>query len=388
MEKVGQETRMISDRALRFIGFISFFDHYCMPPMLLLLVAGTELSFAQAVELVAAYSLCYAVGQPLWGLISDRFGRLFVLRSSLLGALLGSLASVMFISFLPLLLARSLCGLMFGAMYPTLLTLLGDTRTGVEKAKGLSDLQVYSSLGTTFATLSAGILAATVDWRIVFVLPALGTVTALLMLRGVDEPAHGRKGINFSVALRPRNLGLYAIVFIEGALLMGLPKYIVPALQQSGVGIGLAGVLGCALAAGIIIGARLMRRLVGQFSRTWLIGIGGAILIFSFIPSTFFFSPSSLTITALLFGFANAIMHSSMQGWATDIAPEARATTVSFFVFSLFFGASVMTYLTADLAANADYNQIFGIGMVISILLVILACAAHAAWARKYADQP
>ncbi|GAA1407632.1 hypothetical protein AUR04nite_14280 [Glutamicibacter uratoxydans] len=379
----GAPAQRINDSSLRFIGFLSFFDRYGMPPMLLMLAAGTQLDFAQAVELVAAYSLCYAIGQPFWGLVSDKFGRLAVLRSSLVGAALGSLASIMFTSYLPLLMARSFTGLMFGAMYPTLLTVLGDTRQGIERAKGLSDLQIYSSLGTTLATLSAGALAAYLDWRVVFALPALGATAALLMLRGVQEPAHERAGFNFAAALRPKNLGLYAIVFVEGALLMGLLTYVVPALQQTGVSVALSGVLGCAFALGVILGARAMRRLVTKFSRTWLIGIGGGILAASFIPSAFFFSPASLTMTALLFGAANAIMHSSMQGWATDITPEARATTVSLFVFALFFGASSITYLTAGLAAQADYARIFTIGLAISLALVVIACTSHAAWAKK-----
>ncbi|QRQ78073.1 MFS transporter [Glutamicibacter protophormiae] len=370
----------LPDSALRFIGFLSFFDRYGTAPMLLMLSAGTSLSFTQAVELIAAYALLYAVGQPFWGLVSDRFGRLTVLRCSLVGAMLGSIASVLFTDYLPLLLARSFTGLMFGAMYPTLLTLLGDTRKGIDRARGLSDLQIYSSLGTTLATLAAGLLAAYLDWRVVFILPALGAVAALVSLRGVREPARGHAAMKLRAAVRPANLMLYAIVFVEGALLMGLLTYIVPALQQSGVGVGLSGVLGCGFALGVILGARLMRRLVARFSRTWLIGLGGAVLFLSFAPSAFSPSPASFTFTAFFLGAANAIMHSSMQGWATDIAPEARATTVSLFVFSLFFGASTLTYLTAGLAANADYAQIFGYGFWLGIALAVVATLAHARW--------
>ena len=380
---MSSSTQHVSSASLRFIGFLSFFDRYGMPPMLLMLSAGTALSFAETVQLVAAYSLCYAVGQPFWGLVSDRFGRLTVLRASLAGAMLGSIASLLFTSYLPLLAARSFTGLMFGAMYPTLMTLLGDTRKGIERAKALSDLQIYSSLGTTFATISAGIIAAYLDWRVVFALPALGATAALLMLRAAREAPRSTGRVDFAAALRPKNLLLYAIVFVEGALLMGLLTYIVPALQQAGVSVTLSGLLGCAYALGVIIGARIMRRLVSKFSRSTLIGIGGAVLAASFVPSAFLFSPVSLTLTALLLGAANAIMHSSMQGWATEITPQARATTVSLFVFSLFLGASAITFVTAQLAAQAAYATIFGIGLAASLVLTIVATFAHASWRRR-----
>ncbi|MFJ2619189.1 MFS transporter [Glutamicibacter sp. NPDC087344] len=382
-EPIDSKPARVPDSALRFIGFLSFFDRYGTAPMLLILAASTALSLAEAVELVAFYALFYAVGQPIWGLLSDRFGRLTVLRCALVGAILGALASVLFASYLPLLVARSFTGLMFGALYPTLLTLLGDTRQGIERARGLSDLQIYSSLGTTLATLAAGLLATYLDWRVVFLLPAVGSVAALFSLRQLQEAPRGRSGTNFRAALRPMNLALYAIVFVEGALLMGLLTYVVPALQQSGVSVGLSGVLGCAFALGVILGARLMRRLVTRFTRTWLIGIGAAALSVGFLPSAFAPSPISYTLTAFALGAANAIMHSSMQGWATDIAPEARATTVSLFVFSLFLGASAATYLTADLAEQSQYAQIFAYGLWLSLILAVVATTTHRLWRKR-----
>lgn len=197
------DRRVVPDTALRFIGFLAFFDRYATPPILLVLSAVTELSLGQAVQLVAGYSLLYAVGQPLWGLLSDRFGRLTVLRTALLGAVLGAIVSTLFSAYLPLLIARSFTGLMFGALYPTLLTLIGDTRTGIERARGLSDLQIYSSLGTTLATLAAGTLAAFVDWRLVFALPAVGALAALYSLRKVMGVGTGNRRLRY-VRLLPR----------------------------------------------------------------------------------------------------------------------------------------------------------------------------------------
>ena len=374
---------VVPDSALRFIGFLAFFDRYGTPPMLLILAAVTQLSLTQAVQLVAGYSLLYAVGQPLWGLLSDRFGRLSVLRLALLGAVLGSLSSTLFVAYLPLLITRCFTGLMFGALYPTLLTLLGDTRTGIHRARGLSDLQIYSSLGTTLATLSAGTLAAVIDWRLVFVLPALGALAALYSLRKVREVAPERRRFSLRPAFTPATLVLYLVVFIEGALLMGLLTYIVPALQDEQIDITLAGFLGCGFALGVILGARLMRRLVAHFSRSMLIFIGSLVLAVGFALSAFWYSVTALTLTAVLMGATNAIMHSSMQGWATDVAPTARATTVSFFVFSLFFGASVGTWVTAGLAESGQYAQIFHYGFYAALVLSLLATFAHELWHRR-----
>ncbi|EMY33851.1 MFS superfamily transporter [Arthrobacter crystallopoietes BAB-32] len=381
----GTPRNQVPDAVLRSVGFLAFFDRFGTPPMLVVLADRTELSLGQAVQLVAAYALLYAVGQPLWGLFSDRFGRMAVLRTALVGVLLGALASTLFSSYLPLLLARSFTGLMAGALYPTLLTILGDTRTGIERARGLSDLQIYSSLGTTIATLATGTLAALVDWRLVFALPALGCLVLLVYLRGAGtgRPA-GRGGMRLGHAFSPSALGIYGLAVLEGAVLMGILTYIVPALQHAGVGVSLAGVLAAGFGIGVILGARLMRRLVHRFTRTQLIGIGGSVLVAAFLVSSLWQVPAALTATALLIGVSNAVLHSSMQGWATDIAPQARATSVSLFAGSLFLGSSLYNFLTAGLADNRQYGTIFLLGLIASVLLTAAATTGHAAWKRTH----
>ncbi|WP_190988760.1 MFS transporter, partial [Pseudarthrobacter sulfonivorans] len=275
----GDRRDEVPDSILRSVGFLSFFDRFATPPMLLVLTERTDLSLGQAVQLVAAYALLYAVGQPVWGLISDRFGRITVLRAALAGVLLGAVASTLFNAYIPLLLARAFTGLMVGALYPTLLTLLGDTRTGILRAKGLSDLQIYSSMGTTIATLAAGTLAAVVDWRLIFALPALGSLALLVALRGVGPGPFRTERVELRRAFAGGPLGVYGLAVLEGAVLMGALTYIVPALQQTGMGISLAGVLAAGYGLGVIAGARLMQFLVHRYTHTRLIAIGGTVLI-------------------------------------------------------------------------------------------------------------
>lgn len=312
----------IPEPMLGAVGFLSFFDRFATPPMLLVLADRTGLSLSQAVQLIAAYALLYAVGQPVWGLISDRLGRLTVLRTALVGGTLGGVASTLFATFLPLLLARAFTGLMIGALYPTLLTLLGDTRHGVERARSLSNLQIYSALGNTIATLAAGTIAAMLDWRLVFGLTSLGCAVLLWVLRGSTDGAVERPPTVLRQAFTVPALGVYGLAVLEGAVLMGVLAYVVPALQTAGVGVGVAGVLASTYGVGIISGAHLMRRLVRRFTRTRLIAIGGTILVCAYAVSSISQAPPALTGTALLIGASNAVPHVSIQDWATEVAPR------------------------------------------------------------------
>jgi hypothetical protein len=75
-----------------------------------------------------------------------------------------------------------------------------------------------------------------------------------------------------------------------------------------------------------------------------------------------------------------------MQGWATDVAPQARATTVSLFAASLFLGGSLGNFATAPLAEAGSYAAIFGFGLLASVVLTIAATIGHAGWTRRNAD--
>lgn len=382
-ETQGTERANVPEPVLNAIGFLSFFDRFATPPMLLILAERTGLTLGEAVGLVAAYSLFYALGQPVWGFVSDRFGRVTVLRTALGGLLLAAVASTLFASYAPLLVARSAAGLMAGCLYPTLMTIIGDTRTGVEKAQGLSDLQVYSSLGTTVATLTAGTLAAFTDWRLVFGLPALGCLALLAALRRAhDGGTHHRGAADFRSAFSRAALAVYGIAVLEGAVLLGVLTYFVPALQDAGVPIALAGVLAAGYGIGVIVGAWIMRRLVRRFTRTQLMLIGGAVVVVAYLTSALAQNPATLTITSVLIGATNAILHSSLQGWATEVAPAARATTVALFAGALFLGSSLGTFLTAGLANARHFGAIFAAGLAAAVVLTAVVTLGHRAWQR------
>ncbi|WP_235779912.1 MFS transporter [Sinomonas notoginsengisoli] len=374
----------IPDPVLFSIGFLSFFDRFATPPMLVVLASRTGLSLAEAVGLVASYALFYALGQPLWGFISDRFGRVTVLRAALAGLLLAAVASTLVSTHVPLLIARSAAGLMAGCLYPTLLTILGDTRAGVERARGLSDLQIYSALGTTGATLAAGAIAAFTDWRVVFGLPAVGSVALLLFLRRAHDAGTHRGGhVELRAAFSGAALVVYGVAVLEGAVLMGILTYFVPALQHEDVPIALAGLLAAGYGVGVIVGARIMRRLVQRFSRTQLMGIGGVVLLVGYAASSIAQNPTAITATAVLVGASNGVLHSSVQGWATDVAPTARATAVSLFACALFLGSSVGTFLTAGLADAGRYGAIFLLGLAATVVLIAVVTMGHRAWERR-----
>jgi len=372
-----------SEWPLQFAAFISTFDRFGTPPMLLVLAARTGMTFTEVIKLFSIYLLFYALGQPLWGLLSDRFGRLLVLRSALVGGVIGGVGSMLFTSFLPLTMARAWTGLMVGALYPTLLTLIGDSTNGTQRTRSLSRLQVIANMGTALATLTTGTLAALSDWRLIFGLTSVGCLVLLLVLRGKNEAPRDVKGRVLGYAFKPIVLGVYGLAFLEGTVMLGAFTYVVPALQHAGATVTVAGLLGTFYAVGIVGGALVMPRLAGHFRRPRLMAIGGGILVFGLAASAAWESPVALTATATLIGASSAILHVSMQGWATEVAPAARATTVSFFACSMFLGSSLATFLTAHLADLGEFRMIFGLSIPAAVVLTIAATWSHSRWTTR-----
>lgn len=370
----------LTDGVIGAVGFLSFWDRFALPPMLVVLASSTDLSLAQAVQILATYTLLYAVGQPVWGLLSDRFGRLTVLRLALGGLAVGAVTSSITADFTVLLLARAVAGLSVGAFYPTMMTTIGDTRRGLERSRSLSSLQAWSASGHTLTTLVSGTMAALIDWRLVFGLPAIGALGLLVVLRHTPSLGPARATMSLRAALTPWALVVYVISFVEGATLYTALSYLVPAMQHAGLGVTLAGILAASYGVGIIVGAVVMRRVAHRVAPTVTITIGGLALVLGCALAAFVGSGAALTGTAVLLGLCTAIMHVNMQDWATQVAPDARATSIAIFAGLLFLGTAVATFLTAELADAGRYDDIFTVGVVGAAIVTVAAATLHRRW--------
>lgn len=369
---------------MRGISFLSFFDRFATPPMLVLLTRAEGVSLDSAVQLVTVYVLMYALGQPIWGLLGDRLGRLKVLRVALAGALIGSLASIIAPGFGALLVARAVTGFFIGSLFPNMLTVVGDSYAGAARAREISGLQTFTALGTTVALLAAGALADWLNWRVVFGATMIGTGVFLLALRPVKPPA-AKETVPHEVrsAFTAWPIWTYLLGVLEGAILLGILTYIVPALERDGLSTAVAGAVGATYGIGVIGGAFLARRAVAAIGRTGMIAIGSTTLFTAFLIASLSQSVAALVATAILIGTSNAFLHSSLQGWATDVAPTARATAVSFFVASAFLGSSAATGLTSSMTEHG-YQPIFEGTCAATVLLGALAVGSHALWSRHH----
>jgi hypothetical protein len=88
--------------------------------------------------------------------------------------------------------------------------------------------------------------------------------------------------------------------------------------------------------------------------------IDGIFFIVIYAFGRVFANGAPLAATVPRIGLANSFFHSAIQGWTTSVATTARAASVSRFDTSPFLGTGVAPGVTAALASEARFQEIFG----------------------------
>lgn len=377
-------------RLLQVTTLVSTLDRFAMPPMLVAIAAGLDVPLASAVTAAGAYFLVYGLGQPLWGFASDRYGRVAVLRGSLLVAGLLSLVSALAPTVLLLGVARGLAGGFFGAAYPSALIYLGDTVPPARRQQAITGLMVGVAVGTAVASAGAGALADLVSWRLPFVLTGTAALVLAVALSRLPEPevsgprATVRSSLG-SIARSRVTLLVLAFAFTEGVVLLGALTLLPTAVESAGASATLAGAVTGVYGVAVLLGSSS----VGRLSLAWhparliLLGAGcgaagAALLAVSQAPVT-------AVVVAVLLGVAWSAMHSSLQTWATEVLPGARAVVVSLFAGALFVGSALAAAAVAAPVEAGRFGAVYAGYAALAVPLGVGAWAARRHWRRPAA---
>ena len=211
-------------RLLQLAAFFSSFDRFAVAPMLVTIAASLGASLTEVAATASLYYLLYGGMQPVWGMLSDRLGRVRVIRLTLFGAAVAGILSAAAPNLGVLIAARALAGGMFAAVVPAALVYVGDTVGMDYRQKALADLMAASAVGTALATVLGGLAAYLGAWRLAFGAPALAGGALTLLLTRLPEPkgfAIEKKEGPFSqisrVLRRPWAVLVVGVALVEGA---------------------------------------------------------------------------------------------------------------------------------------------------------------------------
>jgi len=377
---------------LQLAAFFSSFDRFAVAPMLVTIAASLGASLSEVAATASLYYLLYGVMQPVWGMLSDRVGRVRVMRLTLFGATLAGVISALAPNLGVLVATRALVGGLFAAVIPAALVYVGDTVGMDSRQKALADLMAASAVGTALATALGGLAAYLDAWRIAFAVPALAGGVLALLLRRLPEPEgfalEEREGPLVQIGrvlARPWAVAVVVIAAVEGAVILGFLTFLAPSLESDGFSPAVAGLAVGLYGLAVLGWTRAVKLVSDRLGPAALILIGGGLLALGYASGALGQSLASVGIAAVLVGGGFAFMHSTLQTWATEVVPQARATVISLFAAALFVGSGVATTVAAPLAEAGSFGMLFATAAVVAVPLGLFAALARWRYAGYWA---
>ncbi|MEV6053163.1 MFS transporter [Streptomyces sp. NPDC052107] len=202
--------------------------------------------------LFSGYLLAVTVTLPVYGKLSDTFGRKPVLVTGAAVFLLGSLLCAGAWNMAALIAFRIVQGLGGGALQGTVQTLAADLYPLAERPKIQSKLSTVWAVSAVAGPGLGGVLAAYADWRWIFLINLpIGAAALWLIGRHLHEPEREKPEIpENAVHARVDWAGALAVFACGGVLLTALvqggvawPWLSAPSLTLFGTGLALAGVV-------------------------------------------------------------------------------------------------------------------------------------------------
>lgn len=192
----------------------------------------------------SAYLITSTVTVPVWGKLSDLYGRRLLYQIGIAIFLLGSVLSGLAATMPQLIIFRAIQGLGAGALIPLGMTIIGDIYTVTERTRMQALFSGVWGLASVIGPLVGGFITDQLSWRWVFYINLpFGLAAALILGWALQEPRRTERpaidyagaallmsaitllmlalvegGTSLATMLAPRNLAL----FVGAALLVAL----------------------------------------------------------------------------------------------------------------------------------------------------------------------
>lgn len=333
------------------LAFLVSVDVRILAPVLPSVAVSLGATAGAAGLAMTSYSLAYGSGQLVYGPLSDRFGRIAVVRAAALGFSACSVLSALSLTTWQFVAARLLAGAFAGAVIPLTLVYIGDTYAYTERQVAIARFAVVTSAGLAFSASIGGIVAHLVSWRAMLAgygLLALVPVGLMFSIdskrppRGAD--ARGRVVRYMDFLTDPRAFLIYVLVFTEGFLCWGAVTYLGDfAHRRHGLDQLQIGLLIALFGVGTMVGGSLMGPFRRRLSENALAGTGGLLMSASFFVLIPRWPWPAFAASMLMLGLGFVGLHSTLQLRGTEISSTARGKAFSLFAFNLFTGIAIGT---------------------------------------------
>jgi len=329
---------------------------------------------------ISLYIFGLAVGQLIYGPLSDSFGRRPLLLIGLGVYTVAGLAAALASSAYPLITAR-LCQALGGCAGLALgRAIVRDTAPASEAVRDFALLSVMMMVSSGVAPLTGSLLSATFGWRSIFaLLAAFGAVTLAFTWRLLPETASPTGSIKIATLRRDYGLLLRSASFVGFTLGGGCATTSIYAFIAAApfiVSVELhrpvheAGLYIALIIVGMPLGNTLMRHLIRKVAVERILIGGCAVSVLSAFALLLVVLIGELTVArvfGLAFVFALGVGISSPAALAKALAVDAKVV-----------GSAAGLYGFSQMAVAGVCTSLVGIGQSTALVTATVLSAAAA----------
>jgi predicted MFS family arabinose efflux permease len=339
-----------------------------------------------AALLSTAYTLPYALVQPVLGTMADFFGKTRLMNISLFVVGLTAIVCALATNFHLLVGMRVGAGLVAGGVFPVAMALIGDLVPVQQRQVAIGRLLAIGLTGNLLGASIAGVIADVVGWRGVFgVLGVFGLLTAAVAFfafRNVvtpkQRPAFNRAAViaGFrSIFADPRAKVCFSAVFLEAVFIHGLFPYVAILLLAAGEArAAIAGIVIAGFGVGGVVYSLSVGVLVANIAERRLMIAGGALAAAGLVLTALHFPwYMQLGIFGVL-GFGFYLLHGSIQVHVTELSHTARGAAASLHSCFFYLGQAAGPIVYGFGFAHGGPEPTLLTGAVV-VMLVGLACS-------------
>jgi DHA1 family bicyclomycin/chloramphenicol resistance-like MFS transporter len=338
---------------------------------------------------LSLYLVSYAAGQVIYGPLSDRFGRIPVMRFALIVYCVASAACAAAPNIELLLTARAVQALGSSGAIVLARAIVRDLYSGARAGRELSLMGAIMSLAPVGAPMIGGVLQSAFGWHSHFVLQlAIGVIAVAVVWRKLPETLRARTPGPFSLraiiagyALIMRNRAVLAYVGILSSSFAGVFAWISGSsfvlqdiYQLSALSFGLAF---AAASGGYFAGAALATRIVTPLGLDRTIGVGCLALgiggIGSAVSVAASASPVPLVGAVAIYALGMGLVQPQSIAGAMMPFPDRAGTASSLLGVSQMICASISGIVVGHLLGTSAWP--------VAIPLAIFGCLTLLLWA-------
>jgi predicted MFS family arabinose efflux permease len=336
---------------LAFVVFSSALFTRAVDPIVPQIAMALNVEPGTAALVSTAYTLPYALVQPVLGALADMFNKTRLIIISLAAITLATLACVFVTSFEHLVMARVVAGLAAGGLIPITFAFVGDLVPVAKRQVAMGRMLFAVMSGNLLGASAAGAVADLFGWRAVFIVMAgLGFVVLAIALPGFRGAggSGGRfnlsqLGLNYRAIFRnPLAKICFGAVFLEALFMYGLFPHLASLLHAGGeTRASIAGIVLAGFGIGGVIYSLRVSFLLEYLGEQWMMRLGGILMGLCLAFVTVRPPWQAEFIDFIVLGLAFYLLHAVIQVYASELAPDARGSAMALHSFFFFMGHAI-----------------------------------------------